>query len=279
MENCLKKILKGVADAELPTFNTLEYIVPAGTSDFTFGVGSFPSQVLSWDNNVVVTNNNGTVTYTSPQTIPYDIGLLVTWKISSVNGGRLNLKAKNKMRANTPGYGLVNLPRAFDNTLDDLKYWYKGTELDISNNTEIFGELSGVSTLTQLTQFNMNGITHIYGSLADLSNLTNLINIWMNNTVIGGDFDNLGKLTSLGLLRASNTQISGNIEDFVIAQYGNGRTTCSQLKMSTDGTHVKFLNTEEYNGSSITLTWEPVSGENKIHITYNGQETNIDIPT
>lgn len=73
----------------------------------------------------------------------------------------------------------------------------------------------------------------MYGDIKGMASLHNVKNMnFQNCNDLYGDIADLGTCTGLTLLGLLNTQVSGNIEDFVKAQRAAGRTSCESLNFS-----------------------------------------------
>ena len=115
-----------------------------------------------------------------------------------------------------------------------------------------------------LTFLNVNNID---GRLSALANkIPNVSTLYVNNSSIGGDISELGALIKLTRIDTSNTNVTGSLESFVVAQRSSGRSTC-------DG--ITFLNTQTnltFNDAAITangsLSWTAST------MTYNGTTVN-----
>ena len=91
-------------------------------------------------------------------------------------------------------------------------------------NTRVTGDISSLSGLTGLTYVNL-GATSVTGDISSLSGLTGLGNLIGFFTSISGNVSSLGALTSLTLFNFPNSNVSGEIIDYVISQRNHGRST------------------------------------------------------
>lgn len=84
------------------------------------------------------------------------------------------------------------------------------TGIYIYNNTNISGDISGWSVLTNLNYLYCYN-TLVSGDVSSWSTLTNLTNLWCHNTSITGDVSSWSSLVNLITLMFHNTSVSGNI--------------------------------------------------------------------
>ena len=134
--------------------------------------------------------------------------------------------------------------------LQKLNLWY----------TSISGDISSLSSLTNLQELNLQD-TFVSGDISSLSSLTNLQKLNLRYTSISGDISSLSLLTNLQELILFNTSVSGDISSF------NNMIKLNTLKMGSQGNgYFKTLcNSLKDNGkTSGTLTFWAYDGQIKI---------------
>ena len=137
-------------------------------------------------------------------------------------------------------------------SLSDLAPLTALTQLDLSDNTNITSSLSDLAPLTALTQLRLERIPNITGSLSDLAPLTALKNLRLYQaTNITGDIKDIRQ--PLTLLNVSNTNITGELIEFVKTQRTEGRTTGSCGNGGWWGAKVTFNGT--IAGIKSPITW------------------------
>ena len=145
--------------------------------------------------------------------------------------------------------------------LEEIKYMKAFANLQSFNqhlNTEKFPYSS------VLTNLNVNNID---GRLSELANkIPNISTLYISASRIKGNISELGALIKLTKIDTSNTNITGSLESFVVAQRNSGRSICNGIK---------FLNTQTnltFNGAAInangSLSWTAST------MTYNGTTVN-----
>ena len=126
------------------------------------------------------------------------------------------------------------------------------TQLSIGSSPNITGSLSDLAPLTELTQLFLINLPNITGSLSDLAPLTALtqLNLYQVANITGDIKDIRQPLTSLNI---SNTNITGELIEFVKTQRAEGRTTGSCDNGGWWGTKVTFNGT--IAGRKTPITW------------------------
>lgn len=141
--------------------------------------------------------------------------------------------------------------------LEEIKYMKALGSLQSFNqhlNTEKFPYSS---VLTALNVYNIDG------RLSELANkIPNIGTLYVGFSSIKGDISELGALIKLDKIDTSNTNVTGSLESFVVAQRSSGRSICNGIT---------FLNTQTnltFNGVAIdangSLSWTAST------MTYNG---------
>lgn len=151
-------------------------------------------------------------------------------------------------------------------SLSDLAQLTALTSLHLGKCVNVTGDLSDLAPLTALTSLNLLNSSNITGSLSDLAPLTALTSLNLaNNINITGDIKDIRQpLTDLGIY---NTNVTGELIEFVKTQRANGRTTGSCSNYGWWGTKITF-NGVNPSGGAQTLSWT----ENTI--TNNGVTVN-----
>lgn len=145
--------------------------------------------------------------------------------------------------------------------LEEIKYMKELASLQSFNqhlNTEKFPYSS---VLTGLNVHNIDG------RLSALANkIPNVSTLYVNNSSIGGDISELGALIKLTSIDVSNTNVTGSLESFVVAQRSSGRSICDGITFQNTQTSLTF------NDAAITangsLSWTAST------MTYNGTTVN-----
>lgn len=145
--------------------------------------------------------------------------------------------------------------------LEEIKYMKELVLLQSFNqhlNTEKFPYSS---VLTFLNVYNIDG------RLSELANkIPNILTLYVGNSSIKGDISELGALIKLERIDTSNTNVTGSLESFVVAQRSSGRSICNGITFLNPQTNLTF------NGVAITangsLSWTAST------MTYNGTTVN-----
>lgn len=147
---------------------------------------------------------------------------------------------------------------------------------------DILEEIKYMKTLYGLQSFNQHlttekfpyssvlkslNVYNIDGKLSELANkIPNIGTLYVGFSSIKGDISELGALIKLNKIDTNNTNVTGSLESFVVAQRSSGRSICNGIT---------FLNTQTnltFNGVAIdangSLSWTAST------MTYNGTTVN-----
>lgn len=117
------------------------------------------------------------------------------------------------------------------------------------------------SVLTSLTVHNIDGRL---SALA--SKIPNVSTLYIDQSSIEGDISELGALIKLAKIDVSNTNVTGSLESFVVAQRSSGRSICNGITFQNPQTNLTFNGVAiDANGS---LSWTAST------MTYNGTTVN-----
>lgn len=110
-------------------------------------------------------------------------------------------------------------------------------------------------------------VHNIDGRLSELANkIPNVSTLYLNQSNIEGNISDLGALIKLTKIDVSNTNVTGSLESFVVAQRSSGRSICNGITFQNTQTNLTF------NGVAITangsLSWTAST------MTYNGTTVN-----
>ncbi len=138
----------------------------------------------------------------------------------------------------------------------DLKYCTDLKELTSALSGEL-DNLSGLTVMEKLILQRNSADYSLTGNLESLAGMTELIQL--NITLckgLTGQLSSLGNMTKLTSINLGDTNISGSIEDFVVAQRASGRTACETLHVSWIGSSkVTFNGGTISNSGSSVLSW------------------------
>lgn len=143
---------------------------------------------------------------------------------------------------------------------------------------DIFEEIKYMKALKSLKSYNQNlniekfpyssvliylNVHNIDGRLSELaSKIPNVSTLYADRSSVGGNISDLGALIKLTKIDVSNTNVTGSLESFVVAQRRSGRSTCNGITFQNTQTNLTF------NGAAInangSLSWTSSA------ITYNG---------
>lgn len=166
-------------------------------------------------------------------------------------------KALNRLDANTvPVYGNVKHLLAL-NELSDINVSASNVEGDISGLAvrslrklqfqgcnKLTGNISAISSLTNLTALLFSSCPNVHGDISSLSEMESLTELSFYSTEISGDILSIYKLKNLSNLDLSGTSVSGEINTLFSKMKEGGRTA---------GTFKIKLNDRcTYNGATDT---------------------------
>lgn len=149
-------------------------------------------------------------------------------------------------------------------------------EFDILEETKFMKALTGLQSFKQhlniekfpyssvLTSLNVHNID---GKLSALANkIPNVSTLYVDQSSIEGNISELGALIKLTKIDVSNTNVTGSLESFVIAQRSSGRSICNGIIFQNPQTNLTFNGVAiDANGS---LSWTAST------MTYNGTTIN-----
>lgn len=149
-------------------------------------------------------------------------------------------------------YRLSAIKSNLTGDLSDLSPLTALTVLNLSDSINITGSLSDLAPLTALTDLNLSNSINITGSLSDLAPLTALTSLILhNNSNVTGDIKDIRQpLTKLSIY---NSNVSGELIEFVKTQRANGRTTGSCINGGWWGDKVTFNGV--IAGTKTPITW------------------------
>lgn len=138
----------------------------------------------------------------------------------------------------------------------DLKYCTDLKELT----SMLSGELNNLSGLTVMEKLILQRNSADYSLTGNIESLAGMTELTQLNIVLckglTGQLSSLGNLTKLTSIAIGDTNISGSIEDFVVAQRTSGRTACEFLDMAWIGSSkVTFNGGTISNSGSTVLSW------------------------
>lgn len=224
------------------------------TYTVTHGVGTKDLYFKSGDYWVEVTNKYGVYTFRPNLSVNSAIPNVLSYNLEDIVFGRSGAV----YACVSPSYGQIaainNLPAP---TLVNL------THSDVWGN---IASLAGIAGLASLTIYNCDNVVGDIGSLANSAALTRLE---LTNTKFPskfyGSIDGLGKLVNLTILQILDSEISGEIVNFVTAQIANGRTTCdtsSPIRCNSITAKCKFngaIRSNDPDNRYSFLTWASAS--------------------
>ena len=148
---------------------------------------------------------------------------------------------------------LVNLLVSLSGDLANISGRTKLNRIgSLAGSPNLTGSLSDLVPLTALTYINLTGATNITGSLSDLAPLTALTFIDVANCPnITGTINDLTQPVTI--INVYNTQITGELIEFVKTQRSVGRTTGS-CRSSWWGKNITF-NGSVPSQSQLQLSW------------------------
>lgn len=315
MGNCLLTKLKEVVDNDsLPVYNEVELLCDVSNpSSAILGVAAEESNSVKVliDGGVLSTTPTGKISDTSYWAKNQIAGSGV--KITPNSGSRYKIKIQGYYKAinlsmqsgcmavikNNVYYSPLEvlcldfkeftaededniLPFNLDEMSDILKQNIRVLSID-SNNNAIFkpyirGNISALSECSNLEKVILIN-TNLEGDISSLSDLTNLEEIQITKVAgVHGVIDSLGKLTGLTYIYFQGCNLSGNLEDLVHKQRGNGRTETTGTDTGIScgygiGDNVYFNGNKVGLKGSRVLTWTPTT------ITFDGVTINDDIVT
>ena len=121
----------------------------------------------------------------------------------------------NEMEISFPKYNLkyfaINITDGGTAKFDigDLKYSKLLGTINLSN-TEVYGDISSISGLVNLTAFRVAN-TKVYGDLAAVSNLLKLRVIEVSNSNVSGNLSAISNLSELAYVYMQKSRITGNL--------------------------------------------------------------------
>ena len=147
---------------------------------------------------------------------------------------------------------------------------------------DILEEIKYMKALAALKSFNQHlnaekfpyssvliylNVNNIDGRLSALANkIPNVSTLYVNKSNIEGNISDLGALIKLERIDTSNTNVTGSLESFVVAQRSSGRSICNGITFQNTQTNLTFNGVAiDANGS---LSWTAST------MTYNGTTVN-----
>ena len=128
------------------------------------------------------------------------------------------------------------------------------TYIDISGQAFVSGDVSGFSTLTNLTFIHV-GVTDISGDISGWSVLTSLTTLFAHSTSVSGDISGLSALTSLSNILLSTTNVTGDISGWsTLTSLTGGTALWIQL------TDVTFDGTPSWTANNATINLYSING-------------------
>ena len=173
--------------------------------------------------------------------------------------GKGRLSIMNKYNLTSLELNLLAFPE-FD-ILEEIKY------MKVLSSLQSFKQHLNIEKFPYSSVLTILNVHNIDGRLSELVNkIPNISTLYVNQSNIEGNISELRALIKLTKIDVSNTNVTGSLESFVVAQRSSGRSICNGITFQNIQTNLTF------NGVAInangSLSWTAST------MTYNGTTVN-----
>lgn len=174
----------------------------------------------------------------------------------------LGFSNMNEMEISFPKYNLkylaINITDGGTAKFDigDLKYSKLLDTINVSN-TDVYGDISSISGLVNLTGFRVKN-AKVYGDLAAVSNLLKLTVIDVSDANISGDLSAISNLSELSYVYMQNSRITGNLSAIsnlskLVRFQANNLDLVADISAITNLSELLYLYVDKLKGNINTI--------------------------